>query len=60
MFLRVPWTRDAEGLPTHLAPPDIESVCRALGIDYDAQLLDHLDVMQSAALPILRRPKDQR
>lgn len=60
MFLRVPWQRDAEGLPIHLAPTDIESVCRALGIDYDAQLLDHLDLMQSAALPILRKLKESR
>lgn len=56
----MPWQRDAEGLPIHLAPTDIESVCRALRIDYDAPLLDHLDVMQSAALPILRRPKEPR
>lgn len=60
MFLRVPWQRDAEGLPTHLTPPDIESVCRALGIDYDAQLLDHLDLMQSTALQILRPKKERR
>jgi hypothetical protein len=43
-----------------MAPLDIESVCRALGIDYDAQLLDHLDLMQSAARPILRPKKDAR
>lgn len=56
----MPWQRDAEGLPIHMSPADIESVCRALGITYDGQLLDHLDLMAATALPILRKPKEPR
>ena len=56
----MPWQRCSEGLPNHMSPADIESVCRALGITYDGQLLDHLDLMAATALPILRKPKEPR
>jgi hypothetical protein len=47
------------GACTHLAPPDIESVCRAVGVAYTAELLDTLDQMQRTALPILNKPADK-